>query len=398
MNDARGMRILHVISGIDPQNGGPTNALIGLTKAQAALGLQITVVSTWRYRTGLDNASSFEENGVRVRMIGPAWGPLSWHASIPSVLRELVTGADVVHIHALFESIQHRAAMFARRQRVPYLFRPCNGLTPWSLSRSSWRKRLYLALRLRRDLDSAAAIHYTTGKERSLTAPLQLRAPVIVEPNGVDLEEFRSMPAPGRFRARYPKLAGRRLLLFLGRIAAEKGLDLLVPAFAGLAERGWALVLAGPDHRGYLPVVQQHIRSRGLDHAVHHVGALSRSERLEALADADLCVLPSYTENFGIAAVEAMAAGVAVVVSEGVGLAPDIAAARAGGVASLTRESLAQELLEWTDDQRRRAAGARAREFALTTYDWRTIAARWHDHYRNLLLRAAPARPAEAIP
>jgi glycosyltransferase involved in cell wall biosynthesis len=395
------MRVLHVISGIDPVFGGPVAALVGLAEAQARAGLDVTIASSWGHGQDISHAERLRGAGVRVELIGPAIRRLgTWHPRTGAVLRGLVPRADVVHIHALWEDIQHRAAAVARVQRVPYLFRPCGMLDPWSLSRSRWRKRAYMAWRLRRDLNGAAAIHFTTDPERDLTGPLGLSAPAIVEPNGVDLSEFETAPARGTFRRRHPQLGQGPTLVFLGRIHLKKGLDLLIAAMARLRTPGVTLVIVGPDEGGYQGEVERMVAAGGLTGRVVFTGMLRGREKLEALADADLFVLPSYTENFGVAVVEALAAGTPVVVSDRVNLHPEITAAGVGGVVPLGAAALAAELDRWLgDDALRAAAAARARPFVRERYDWRQIAARWVEHYRRLSAGAVPAvRPAAGVP
>src|SRR5260221_118985 len=107
------MRILHAISGIDPRNGGPTNALLGLAAAQVRAGLDVRVVATWQDADAHRSARRLEELTVGVRMIGPAHGKLSRHPQIVSVLEEELERADVLHVHALWEEIQHQACRAA---------------------------------------------------------------------------------------------------------------------------------------------------------------------------------------------------------------------------------------------------------------------------------------------
>src|SRR4029077_8210169 len=128
-----------------------------------------------------------------------------------------IANADVVHIHALYEEVQHQAARIAREHGKPYIFRACGMLTPWSLNQSRLRKKLYMIWRLRSDLNRAAAMNYTTQMERDASAPVGLNPSSIVEPNGVDLHEFEQLPPRGTFRAKHPQLASRRIVLFLGR-------------------------------------------------------------------------------------------------------------------------------------------------------------------------------------
>src|SRR5207248_2768534 len=135
--------------------------------------------------------------------IGPAYTRLQWHPRLERAITQAVGNADIVHVHALWEEAQHRAATASRRRGVPYIITPHGMLDSYSLSQSATRKRVYMRWRLRRDLDAAAAIHFTTQTERDLVRSLGLRPGEIVESLGLDLHEFDPLPARGRFRARF---------------------------------------------------------------------------------------------------------------------------------------------------------------------------------------------------
>ena len=308
-----------------------------------------------------------------------------------------------MHVHALWEEIQHRAAQTSQRHGRPYLVRPCGGLHPWSLSQGAMKKRLYLALRLRRNLDRAAGLHFTTQAERDATAPLGLRAPAIIEPNGVDLREFAGIERE-EARASLRELVGRhgvtldrqRVVIFLGRLHPKKGLDVLVPAFADAVAAGLedaVLVLAGPEEDAATAAMVRETALRpGMAGRIVALGMLHGRCRVTALAGADLFALTSYTENFGISVVEAMAAGTPVLISDGVELAPAVREAAAGEVIPVDRATTAIALRRWLGDAAiRAAAGARARDLARSRYDWDAIAGRWSGHYERLAGRATSA-------
>jgi glycosyltransferase involved in cell wall biosynthesis len=149
------------------------------------------------------------------------------------------------------------------------------------------------------------------------------------------------------------------------------------------------LVLAGPDEAGYRQRVEEMIDRHGLGDRVIFTGLLDATQRLEALADADLFVLPSYQENFGIAVAEALAAGVPVIISDQVNLHPEITAAQVGAVVPAQVEPLAMELRRWLEDSAlRRAAAGRAVVLAKSRFDWEQIASRWLEHYQAANLSA----------
>ena len=370
------MRVLHVISGIDPQNGGPTEALLGLSTAQARLGADVTVLATWYHATGPANAAAFEAGGVRVRLVGPCSLPLMRHPDLRDTMREEVARAEVVHVHALFEQAQHEAAVACRRLGVPYVMRPCGGLDPWALAQSKWKKRLYLAWRLRRDLNGARLIHYMTDAECDASAAVGLRSPSVVVPNGIDVAEFSRPPGGSTFLCdRLPQIGGRRVALFLARIDPKKGLDVLLPAWAAARPDDAALVLAGPDSRGHRATVEAEVDRLGLRESVLFAGMLDRRERTAALHAADLFVLTSHVENFGITVIEAAAAGVPLLISDRVNVAPLVADAGAGVVVPLDVAATAAALRDWPA-----ADAGRSRTFA-ARFDWSGIARNWLDLY-----------------
>ena len=379
------MRVLHVLPTIDPVQGGPVSVILGLAPAQVAAGLEVTVLATHRAGEDVAVAGRLRDGGVRVELVGPATGPLRRHPALKSAVRAAVAKADVVHVHAVWEEVQHQAARAALRAGVPYLVTPHGMLDPWSLSQSRLKKALYYAWRLRATLRRARALHFTTETEADLVAPLRLGTPPLVETLGVDLAEFEQLPPPGEFRSRYD-LADRPLLLFLGRIHPKKGLDLLIPAFADAKLDDVLLVIAGPDGDGYRAKVEAEVAARGLMGRVLFTGMLRGRDRVSALADADLFVLPSYQENFGIAVVEALAAGTPVLISDQVNLWRDVAEAEVGGVVRADARQLAVELRRWmTNSALRTAAAGRARPLVWRRYDWRQIAARWVRHYAEVI-------------
>jgi len=387
--------VLHVISTLDLAGGGPPAALAGLTRAQVKAGLKVSVVSSWTGRTHPVLAEQLREAGVDVTLVGPTIGRLQRHPRMHETVDRLVATADIVHIHALWEEVQHQAARAAQRHGKPYLIRPCGMLDPWSLRQSRWKKKAYMKWRMRQNLERATAIHFTTQTEAELTAPLALRTPAIVEPNGISLAEFDELPPAGAFRSRYPQLAGRQMVLFLSRIHHKKGLDLLIPAFAQANVKDAVLVLAGPDHDGYGRTLRNEIVRLGIEDRVIWTGMLYGPDRVAAYADADLFVLPSYQENFGIAVVEALAAGTPVVISDQVNIWQEIQTAGVGGVVLLQTNALATELQRWLQDAPlRHTAAAKAGPFVRDRFDWQEIAVRWAERYAELL--PTQAHPADA--
>lgn len=380
------LRILHVISGLDPRAGGTTTALAALAHAQKDAGLEVAIASTFQAGLRPDVVDRIRAVGVSVHLIGPAKKFLNYHRKIAPTLLPLIQSADVVHVHALWEEIQHRAARLAGKLNKPYLFTPHGMLDPWSLSQSRIKKRIYLALRLRRDLAFASALHFADELERDLAAGLSLPAPALVEKHIVDLSEFQNLPPRGQLRARHPMLGDRPIVLFLSRLHAKKGLDLLIPAFAKLKSKDASLVLAGPAEAEYQSHLTELARQHGVLDRTLFTGMLYGTDRVAAMVDANVFVLPSHQENFGIVVIEALAAGTPVVISDQVNIHRQITEAQVGLVVSVNIDSIADALDRYlTDPSSRARAAARARPFVWKNYDRQEIARRWCEHYQRLV-------------
>lgn len=377
-------RVLHVISGLDPRHGGPTTALCALIRAQRDAGIDAALVSTWCDWDKLDVAQQLRAEGFRVELIGPATRRLAWSPKIKPALRKLIPEFDVIHIHALWEDIQHRAARVARQLRKPYLITPHGMLDPWSLKQGGTKKRLYLSLRLRRDLNQASAIHFTDEEEQALVKPLHLTAPGIVQRLIVDLADFSPPPSEGTLRAKFPQLDDHPIVLFMSRVHPKKGLDLLIPAFAQCKDDAM-LVIAGPDRDDYIPQLQVLIDQHKIADRVVFTGMLDGRQRAEALADATLFVLPSYQENFGVVVIEALSVGVPVILSDKVNIHRQISENHLGEVVPTQIAPLADALNRWLKDEFHRAAASqRARQFVHAHYDRMTLARQWLSHYQRL--------------
>jgi glycosyltransferase involved in cell wall biosynthesis len=381
------MHVLHVNSGVDPRQGGPTTAMLAMIHAQIDVGATITVAATFGHDFEPAAAEQMKRIGADIHLIGPSTNLLAWHRKIKPTLKHLIARADIVHIHGVWEEIQHQAARIARKQRKRYLFTPHGMLDPWSLAQSARKKRWYLKLRLKRDLDHASAIHFTDETERDLVASLQIKSPALVERLIIDLSDFQPLPARGQFRAKFAKQFGDRpFVLFMSRIHHKKGLDLLVPAFAKSASaHGATLVIAGPDVGGYQAAVEQMARNGGIADRVLFPGMIYGTDRAAALVDAQMFALTSYQENFGVVVIEALAAGTPVVISDQVNIHRQITDARVGEVVPTDVDRIADALTRWLNDRDgRHIASLRAKEFVAKNFDRIAQARRWLEHYRAL--------------
>jgi glycosyltransferase involved in cell wall biosynthesis len=317
-----------------------------MARSQAAAGVEVHVATTdddGRGRLGKSAGASFEEYGVTYWRFRRQTRFYTFSLPLMLWLSRHARDYDVIHIHALFSFPSIAAAFFAKRAQVPYLVRPLGVLNLWGVRhRRRWLKRLSVRLIEGRVLRNAAGVQYTSVQESEEAAHLGITHTQLLIPNPVDVA--MGPMVRGKFRA--------AMVLFLSRIDRKKGIDLLLPAFAGLRSQHpeAVLVIAGDGDRALLGELKIQADQLGLNEGVQWAGFLEGQVKRDALVDADVFVLPSYSENFGVAVVEAMGCGVPVIVSDQVGIHPEIAEAKAGLVVECSVPQLEEALTRAVSD------------------------------------------------
>jgi glycosyltransferase involved in cell wall biosynthesis len=340
------LRILHVIPHYYPavRYGGPIRSVHGLAAASAALGNDVHV-----YTTNVDGprvsdvpvSAPVDRDGVKVWYFPSSAGRRVYRsAAMSRALDAAVASFDIVHIHYVWVWPTVAAAAAARSHGVPYVLAPRGMLVADLIRRKSmFAKRLWLTLFARRDVEQAAAIHVTSAAEEESLRALGLSLPrVCVIENGIDAQDDEASAASASPIDRESLEAP--YILFLGRISWKKGLDRLLRALASV--KGADLKIAGYDENGYSAELKRLARELGVEHRVQFVGPAENEAKQQLLRRARCFVLPSYNENFGMAVLEAMAAGCPVVVSEEVGLAEVVRESGSGLVTAGDPEPLAR--------------------------------------------------------
>ena len=383
------IRVLHVIASIAQRTGGPAKAVVDMAAAVAARGHAVSIYTTDREMSEAERAAigTPSADGVSRHVFKQHW-PHAFAASfdLGAALEDAIPKADIVHLHSLYLYHVWKAARVCRKAKVPYLLRPHGTLDPFLWRRHRGRKKLVELAFQDRVIRDAAALHYTAEEEMRLAAPYVHGAPGVVVPNGLDMRAYSEVPARGAFFAAHPELAGTKPVLFLSRINFKKGLDVLIPAFAKAlaADPALRLVVAGPDD-GYLATAKGFAAAAGVADKVLWLGMLSGEAKKAAFADCTAFALPSWSENFGIAIVEAMACEAPVIVSDRVNIWREIEAAGAGLVSPPEVDAVAAHILLLAGDPvRGRRMGAAGRKLAAAKYDWATIAVELERVYARL--------------
>lgn len=375
------MKVLHVIPSVSPLRGGPSYVIRDMCRELSHQGVTVHLATTddnGRGRLAVPLGQPVTEDGAttwyfprQTHFYTFSWPLTRWLASH-------VSDYDFVHIHSLFSYATLPASLFAYRFGIPYAVRPLGTLRRWGFhNRRPYLKRLSFAVIEQRILRKAAFVHFTTQLEQQDAQALGVLEGGVVIPHGVDLRESHNLPPVDQLLQRYPELCGRRMLLFLSRLDPVKGLDLLLPAFAQVqqARPDTVLILAGEGEPAFVANLQAEVAQLGLSDAVVCTGFLRGPDKLAALASADVFVLPSYSESFGLAAVEAMACWLPVIVSDQVGIYPDIQASGAGLVVPCTVDALAaamERLL--SDTERAKEMGMNGRRLVEERYSLEVMA------------------------
>ena len=309
-----------------------------------------------------------------------------------AALKAAVLRADLVHIHALYQYPSTAGALYCRRHRIPYVITPHGSLDPFLFRRHRARKWLYEFMFERRNLREAAAVHFTTTEEMELARLSGLRFRGLIAPLGVEFED-----APDDWArlvdTTWPGLAGKEVILFLGRINFTKGLDVLARAFSTIhgQRKDVQLVIAGPDNEGYGDQVRKWLAQANCLSGVTFTGMVQGGLKASLLRRAQVFGLPSYTENFGIAVVEAMGAGLPVAISNRVKIWREVHEARAGLVSDPDPDQFAQILLAILNNPvAADAMSKRAHRFARQHFSWKRAGDLLLTLYRQAIAEHAP--------
>jgi glycosyltransferase involved in cell wall biosynthesis len=375
------MAVLHVVAGLHPDAGGPSQSLVGLTDALSREhGVRITLMTQSVAGAALVQSA----NPAVVRVVVDKGSGITAELGL-SLRRSLVERVRVnkpalLHGHGLWAAVNHWTAHCARNAGIPLVIHPRGMLESWALAYRGWKKRLALSLYQRRDLESAALLFATAEKEAESFRRLGLEQPIAVIRNGVELPVVHEMQ--GENEIRHP-----RRIYFLGRIHPIKGLLNLLDAWAFVRSENWQLVLAGPDEGGHLAEVMQRARVLGLERSIAYFGRVAGEQKERLFWEADVFVLPSFSENFGVAVAEALAHGRPVITTQGTPWA-GLETYRCGWWVEPTVEGLSKALREAVnlDSTELHHMGARGRKFS-SYFNWANVARQTAEVYRWVLGR-----------
>jgi glycosyltransferase involved in cell wall biosynthesis len=298
-------------------------------------------------------------------------------------------GADVIHDNGMWLPHNHALAALAIKHDIPRIVSLRGMAEPWALKHRHWKKRIAWLLYQRRDLITARCHHVTSTMEALNLSRLALPTPISMVPNGVDIPD----PIFNRSLEADDSAEQHKVALFLSRIHPKKGLRLLIKAWSVVQPRGWRLEIAGPDEVGHRREIEKAVIASGLSSVVSFLGSVAGDQKSRTFARASLFVLPTYSENFGIAVAEALAHGLPVLTTTGAPW-PMIAEMRCGWWVEPNVAAIAEALRQATtcDARSLQAMGTRGREYVAAEFNWRSVARSMIALYRDTLMKPRDPR------
>ena len=353
------MKVLLTVASLRPSYGGPAFSVSQL-------------------------AGALSRAGVDVGLWAPDGSAADTPLPLPAAVERLADldafRPDLLHDNGIWLPHNHRLARLAAKRRLPRFVSTRGMLEPWAVRHKGAKKRLAWLLYQRSDLRRAQALHATAEPEARNLGRLKLRVPITTIANGIDMPSER----PGR------EDGSPRTALFMGRIYPVKGLPMLIEAWARVRPKGWVLEIAGPDEAGHQAQVEAVVRAHGLSDVVRFVGPVAGQKKHAAFHRADLSVLSSHSESFGMAVGEALAHGLPVLATRAAPW-PMLEARGCGWWVEPSVEGLAEGLQRATghDAPTLRTMGDKGRALIAADYSWDHAAAAFIGLYDDALRRAA---------
>ncbi|MDA9269677.1 glycosyltransferase [Amylibacter sp.] len=314
------MKIVHLISSLSNEFGGPAKSVPHLVNGLNKLGYDNILISP---RTSSEGSNDIIEKFNLKSKSVPAsslLGKFCYSRSLYSEVEKELTTDAIIHIHTLWTYPALVGLRLAKKYKLRVVVSARGMLYAWALRQGRVKKSLAMVFFQKNLLKYASVIHVTEPGELSGIAAMNLTYKSRLVPNGIDLAEFARTNDTSEIVNRFALDIDKKHALFMSRIDKKKGLIYLVRAWIELSQKfdEWDLVIAGPlQDKKYYQELNNLIVKASLEKRVHWLGMLNNKERLSVLGLCDLCVLPSYSENFGIVIAEGLAAGLPVITTHG---------------------------------------------------------------------------------
>ncbi|ERT08182.1 glycosyl transferases group 1 family protein [Lyngbya aestuarii BL J] len=380
--------ICHVVASINEEVGGPAYSVTHLTQALSKQQIFPHLFTLNYQKVGHQLAT----NGVTLHSYNATPVARYLRGFQPSAYQHLEQLAsaeiDLIHNHGLWMFPNIYARQAAVINRLPLVISPRGMLESWSLKHSWYKKRLAWILYERKNLKSATAFHATSDEEVQSIRRLGYKQPIALIPNGITIPSLSNLPKREVLIQAFPKLNNKKWLLFLSRLHPKKGIDNLLYVWQSLVNQfpNWHLIIAGPDLIYYQAKLESLTTQLQLTEKVTFTGMLSGELKVAALSQSNLFVLPTHSENFGIAIAESLAYGIPAITTKG---APwkDLVEYHCGWWIDDNQKALKEALLEAINlsDKERQEMGDKGRIMVEKKYSWGVIAEEMSKVYHWIL-------------
>ena len=387
------MKLLHITPSYIPaySHGGPVASVHTLNKWLVRLGIDVTVYTTnvdgdKKLNVPLDK--EIDIDGVRVFYFPLTFRAWEYSRAMHRALKKNIQNFDLIHITSVFLSASALGAYYAKKNKKPFIISPRGNFMKQTYGSKSLKKMVYTHLIERFALKNASAIHFTSETEKRdyIETKLPLKKALVV-PNPFESEN----PNPvenSSFRNKWGIKEDMEIVLFMGRLNWVKGFDTLIPAFAEILKKrpNAILIIAGPDEAGYKKNIQLLITHYQLQNKVIFTGLISGKEKEAALRESDVFVLPSFSESFSMATIEAMNAGLPVVITSGVAISEEIKNANVGIVIEKDIKLLADAVVDLLENKdKAENMSQRGREFVHDNFSAESVARRFIEAYNEII-------------
>ncbi len=360
------MRHLHFVQSLEPQQGGGLGrAALELHSQFLADGEKSTLVAT--------RAADFHET----------WPDVVQHARIGlqkfyytprlhATAAQTFPNIDIVHGHGFYVGPNYVFGKKARATQKPLVYHVQGIFEPWILHRSPVKKRIARWWFEDANIRHASLWRALTQKEADQIRAVGITAPIVIAPNGIDLTSFDSFEEESASKSKR-----RRRCLFLGRLHPKKGVDLLLKAWSkvGKIKDEWELLIVGPNEDGYKSELERLIRVLDLQSCASIAGTVTGKEKTRVLKESDLFILPSYSEGFSVAILEALACRIPVIATTACNF-PELAKSGGGWECEPSVESVSVALSSAMacSSAERKDRGELGRKLAESSYTWPSVA------------------------
>lgn len=381
------MRILHIVSNFSENYGGIAEALKSLSSTQQEKGNEVAVIAAMKSNevNRIFNPNNVEVIIVNQDIIRSIWNSHSFQ--IKNEICRVIDDYDVVHIHGIWHHPSYVAAKIASMKEIPYVISTHGSLEPWCLEYKKFKKIIYYKLIQEKQLCKASIIHALTKFEYGNIKKLLPQVKIKIIPNGIYLPKILKEKGKNIYTKKYEYLIGKKIVLFLGRIHPIKGLDILIKGFAKAKkeEKSLILVIAGHDEIGWKKKLEKIADKCEVNKSVFFIDFIEGEEKQYMLEKADIFIMPSHSEGFSVAILEAMSFSKPVIISKGCNF-PEVEKEGAGIIVDTKEEEIAKAIIKLAlDGDLAKSMGENARNFVVREYTWDKIADRTIEMYKEAI-------------